>query len=193
MTDHLDPPATTTSEVEGRGGGDMEMIELELELQNRGVQASLPSLLKFASLQAIRRSIEWWDGKPGAGPGVLVGVIRKGGILEPAPSTHDDYWHDVAAWLRENFPELIDADGWPNPGATNAVVMLHYRHGKGSLTVAKHGRQIRKAAADYDKRFPLAPIPAAATPLAEDSRLHPSPGGCPAGGQTSFEGSGSDG
>src|ERR1035438_182671 len=69
--------------AEARGWvGELESDQVQTALQARGVNASLSSLVQNASLVAIARSIEWFDGQSDVGPGRLVEVIRgrKGGV-----------------------------------------------------------------------------------------------------------------
>jgi hypothetical protein len=131
---------------------DHHLNSLSRELQRRGVQASLSSLLEFASVDAIERSIEWWDRLPDAAPAVLVGSIRGGGI----PARHTDsvqYGEQIVAWLTEYFPELADEHGRPHPAAVAAVIRLHHRRGKGQLTKREHGPEIRAAVKAWAKRY----------------------------------------
>ena len=158
-----------------RGGGELNLRDVEIALQARGVNAALSSLLVKASLEAIARTIEWWDGLNDAGPGVLVAVIRKGGVLERVSllDQQREYGEQIEAWLTKNFPDLckidpriiaaerklgdlpladrLAADTRPHIAARAAVIRLHARHGRG-LTVKQHGPEIRAAAKAYDKR-----------------------------------------
>lgn len=158
MSDLPIPASTTTSGSEGRGGGGHDLKLLAENLKARGVQASLPSLLQAASAQAIARTIDWWDGLSGAGPGVLVDAIRKGGVIEqPEPKSMLEqqriYGQQIAAWLTQNFPELDRPHWGPHPAAVAAVIRLHHQHGKGRLTKREHGPEIRAAVKAWQKKW----------------------------------------
>lgn len=66
------------------------------------------------------------------------------------------YADQVCDWLMEHFPDLERDNGRPHPAAITCVFRLHHRDGKGSLTRARHEREIRAAVREFDKRFPTA-------------------------------------
>jgi hypothetical protein len=157
----LNPVPSTTSEVPGRsGGGELTIESLAIELQARDVLAPVSSLLQTCSLQAIARTIEWWDERSTAGPGVLVEAIRKGGISEQRSvlDRQAQYGEQICDWLNEHFPALKQASGRPHPAAIAAVIRLHYEHGKGSLTPGRHGSQIRGAVKAWEKKWGTAAL-----------------------------------
>ena len=131
--------------------------------------------LKLAAPDRILATCRWYDEQGGrVGPGVLVMELRAGG--KPATwspqaerSLLDEqrvYGDSIAAWLHEKFPALCDPD--PHPAAIAAVIRLHFKHGKGRLTVAEHGAEIRAAVADFKRRFEDPPIPAQSTTEQEE-------------------------
>lgn len=128
---------------------------METELKKRGVQTSLFSLLETASLQAIWRTIEWWDRQPDLGVGVLVGQLRAGGVRDEKSQLdrQREYGEEICAWLSESFPELRDPHGYPHPAAIVAVIRLHHQHGKGQLTKRAHGPAIRAAVKRFEERW----------------------------------------
>jgi hypothetical protein len=134
------------------------METLERELREHGVVTALHSLLETASLAAIRRSIDWWDRQSEVGPGVLVEVIRRGGVAEQPQATsllerEREYGERVAAWLNTNFPEFTQPSGNPHCAAITAVIRLHHEHGKGQITRREHGAVIRQAVKDFDAKW----------------------------------------
>lgn len=116
------------------------------ELRLRGV--TNPD--EFASLDAavIRDTVRWFDGQGDrVTAGVLVLELRKGG-RKPQRSVADEqreYADSIVSWLNQHFPEFQQRLGNPHPAAVAAVIRLHYRDGKGNLTVRKHGGEVRAA------------------------------------------------
>lgn len=119
------------------------------------MNARLSSLLQNASLEAIARTIEWWDELPDAGPGVLVEAIRKGGVAEQRSvlERQREYGEQICDWLNERFPDLRQPSGRPHCAAIAAVIRLHHQHGKGMLTKRAHGAIIRQAVKDFDAKW----------------------------------------
>ena len=58
------------------------------------------------------------------------------------------YGDEIQAWLNEKFPEF-----GAHPAAISAVVRLHFLVGRGRLTVAEHGGQIREAVSRWERRW----------------------------------------
>lgn len=132
-------------------------------MSNRGID-NPQELLAFASPERILAACRWWDTKPGAGAGVLARVIRQGGIEPQAASKtsslleeQDRYGESIVAWLREKLPDVCD-EGRPHPAAIAAVIRLHGRYGRGSLTPGDHGDQVRLAVKVWHQRFDRPPV-----------------------------------
>jgi hypothetical protein len=80
---------------------ELRPIDAVKAMRARGID-NAEEHLQYATLEQIRGWCEWWDGKQGAGPGLLAKKIREGGDppgqRPPAGSvhtrlraTHDDY------------------------------------------------------------------------------------------------------
>lgn len=129
---------------------------LQHELISRGV--ANPDEFSHLAAEAIRDTCCWYDEQDGrVGPGVLVTELRRGGRRERQKSTPESrsaaYFEGVWSWLEENFPEWTMPGQRSHPAAFVAVMRLHTRHGRGSVTKAKDGRSIRAAVKDWEKRY----------------------------------------
>lgn len=70
-------------------------------------------------------------------------------------AAQERYGREIVAWLAGSFPDLCSPA--PHPAAMAAVIRLHWTVGKGKLTRAEHGAEIRAAVARFDERFPEVP------------------------------------
>lgn len=125
-------------------------------MQSRGLN-NVDDLLSFATPDRIVGACRWWDGKRGAGTGVLAQAIRRGGMDEPSEQrdllAEQKYADSIVAWLRQHFPQFDRPVYGPHPAAVAAVIRLHWLHGKGQLTVQEHGPEIRAAVARWEEEW----------------------------------------
>ena len=112
-------------------------------LRARGVVAA-ERVASSATPDLIAAWCEYADRNPAMGPGALVAAIRSGATPSaPARSRRrGEYGQEVRDWLRSQLPDLCP-DGEPHPAAISAVMRLHLRYGRGSLTARAHGAVIR--------------------------------------------------
>lgn len=139
-------PSLPTSIPSGEGGG--TWIE---ELVGRGVEeANAQTLVASHDPGRVWGAIGWFDSQRAGsvGPGLLVRAVQEGRVASPRRSMLDEqqeYGESICDWLNERFPGLRQASGRPHPAAIAAVIRLHFRDGKGSLTRQRHGVEIRAA------------------------------------------------
>lgn len=121
------------------------------DLRLRGI--ANPEQWSALGAEAINGTIRWFDAQNGrVGPGVLIRELQAGGKPAWNPSMQHprsmldrerEYGEQVWSWLARHFPDL-DRPGWgPHPAAVACVLRLHQRDGRGSVTVARHGAEIR--------------------------------------------------
>lgn len=139
----------------------MDKTEYAKALIDRGVNPALAvSLLFEHGAIAVKRTIDWYDAQHGrVGSGVLVSELRAGGSPHRTPSTRSrlegerHYGEQIDGWLSRHFADLRQADGRPHIAAVSAVARLHMRDGKGRLTPATHGAEIREAVRAFDREW----------------------------------------
>ena len=139
--------------------------ELASQLQglaDRGV--TKPEQFAALGVTAIAQTILWFDQeqtKRSVGTGVLVTELRNGGRRQTARRASDlldseaEYGQKIVDWLEAKMPDVCRPAYGPHPAAVAAVVRLHWRKGKGSLTVGSSGAEIRAAVQRFDERFGL--------------------------------------
>lgn len=134
---------------------EVERVSLR-QLRDRGV--TNPDEFAHLDDAVIVDTTQWFDDESRRrqiGVGVLVAELRKGGrrpqqrrdlIAESA-----EYGRSMHAWVRQHMPDLV-VDGYAHPAAIAALIRLHKRHGKGSVTVREHGLWIREFVSDWKAR-----------------------------------------
>lgn len=137
------------------GGGGRDWTEI---LVQRGLSRPVAErhAASFAA-QQIENAVAYFDQQTGVGAGVLDLAIREARVPVRKQSAglerEAQYAADVVAWLRKHFPEF-DRPVWgPHPAAIGAVVRLHGRDGKGTLSRSAHGPEIRAAVKAWDDRW----------------------------------------
>jgi len=137
-------------------------------LEERGLRG-IDQLLQANTPVEILGWCRWWDQQRGVGIELLASRIFTGKSAPKAPGVGLDgqkaYGERVRRWLLEKLPDVCRDDPrvveWegrlygdgaivssvpePHPAAVAAVLRLHWRHGKGALTVREHGPEIRSA------------------------------------------------
>lgn len=130
------------------------------KLCSRGVvPANAQALLAEFPAERIERALAYFDALPDGGPGLLVRAVRDG--RAPARSRRSlvaeqaEYERSLVAWLQAAVPDLCSP--LPHPGAVVAVIRLHHRDGKGSLTKRRHGGEIREFVKYWEQRLEVTP------------------------------------
>ena len=129
------------------------------ELKLRGVQPKIAyETLDRLSPQVVMDTLSWYDhhskGNSKFTAGTLVVVLRDGGKpgwkRASVADGQREYAYQIVAWLKKNFPEFDRPDWGVHPAAVAAVIRLHHRVGRGNLTKAKHGGEVRAAVSAWD-------------------------------------------
>lgn len=130
--------------------GGAEWIDALVE---RGVvPTNAQALIAAYDQQRVADAVAWFDSQPtgAVGAGLLVRAVREGRspLRRQAVSQQRDYWRSLEAWLEGAFPEF-----GAHPAAAAAVMRLHRRHGRGSVTRREHGPIIRAAVDRWERRY----------------------------------------
>jgi hypothetical protein len=117
-------------------------------VSNPGEFASLP-------VDVVEATVRWFDQQGDrVGAGVLVRELKaRTQQSTPSRQRQGEYGRQLTAWLQRHFPDLCDEKGFPHPAAFEAVIHLHHRHGRGSLTAAEHGTVIRARVDAWNARY----------------------------------------
>lgn len=153
-------PSLPSLGLTGEGGGDQLSI-----LVGKGVSAAkAQQLISRFDADRIRQAVAYFDQQtPGSvGGGVLVKAVEEGRAPAVRRASLVDqqtaYAAQICEWIRRNLPELDRPVHGPHPAAAATVIRLHYQNGRGALTKAAHGAEIRAAVKAFDAKWMEPPM-----------------------------------